>query len=354
MSRQNSPKKGVVRILAAFIIFALGSLILISLARSVKINKARDRKEHRVKPPQQKGASLSPTAPPLPVAGEGPAVCITGVAVPREEATAANTGAIASGISAIKNELGITVIWQLFPERSTEADWRAYMDAARAQGVMVLAALTDANHTPSCSGTSCSLGPVEQFLRSVAANPSWYDGVLYGVLLIDEPYEDINAAQLRSMYSQAKAIAPQTPLVVGWSRQVWKFGSKPGYEVTDGMADIHLISALEVRRGKVDTATLKSNQETSRRIIRENDPDAVIVTSVPVFGSTNGNYQMPTVSQLREVLAILLSPNYEKLDGLVWQSWEGPNKNKVQNQDTLADPGHEDIRQIVRDTCQSL
>lgn len=279
----------------------------------------------------------------------GPFVCVTGVALPREQAHAASTQQIRQGIEAIKRELGITIIWQLFESHSTEEDWLSYFRIAKEEGVEVVAALFDANYDIGCDG-QCDLGPNQKFLESVKRHPNEYNGVLHGVLLVDEPVEDgLDGADLRQLYTQAKAIA-NVPMIVGFSRQLWKY---PRFGFTDGICDICLISALEVRGGVLDEETLRANQSTSRQIIRQADPNAKIYTSVPVFGQpeSKADYSMPSPEQLKQIVDLLLDSDLGRVDGLMWQSWLGPTQAKSEKQQTLSLPQFVAQREIVNNTC---
>ncbi len=290
--------------------------------------------------------------------------CMTGVAVPREEITPINSSKIAQGISEIKETLGINIIFQSFDTNSTQENWAAFFKEVQKENVKVLVALTDANYVPSCqSDTVCDLGLVKDFLTFYNENPEVFGDSLYGVLLIDEPLEDINAVQLKSLYSQAKEISPQVPLVVGWSRELWKASQnkKNKFEFTDGMCDVCLISALEFRdngTGPIfDKETLIANQTVSRRVIKEADPDAKIITSLQVFGSPDGSYYFPTLEELTELTKIVMSEELQadgQLDAVMWQSWAAPTSNKSQRQLNLSDPTKSELQEFVKRLCSQV
>lgn len=298
-----------------------------------------------------------------PAVGGGGLACLTGVAVSDERAVAGNEAEIAQNLEEIEDVLGISIIFQLFDRKSTEADWIAYFLEAKKQGAQVLAAVTDSDYVPAgctqANGERCVLGPERRFLEAVRDNPDVFDGVLYGFLLIDEPYKDIGAEQLRWMYEDAKAIV-DVPIVVGWSRQLWKFGNNPKGKFSDGMCDICLISSLEFRdygEGPFfDRETLIANHLASRQMIREADPEAKILTSIQVFGSarSGSSYYMPSAPELQEMVDILFSDELQaagELDGVVWQTWKAITEQKVDSQDNLSDDEFEDQREIVRAVC---
>jgi hypothetical protein len=313
----------------------------------------------------------TPSAVYVPKGSSEISFCTTGVAVPKEHARKGYEKEIRNGIQRIKHELGMTSIWQLFHNDASSEDWEAFFTIAKEEEVTVLVANTEADNGYQPSGCSrfdtnrCTFAdsPQEKFLTDVKKRPEIYDGVLSAFLLIDEPYEDINAQQVRWLYQDAKAIIPTVPLVVGWSRELWKFNDAENgaYGFSDGMCDICLISALEYRQGQFDETTLRANQEVSRDIIRSADPEALILSSVQVFGSASDNYTLPNTDILTQMLGIILAQDPdpatslipESVDGLMWQSWQSPTISKAANQTTLLDPGQDSLRQLVKQTCQN-
>lgn len=305
----------------------------------------------------------TPVANPTISPQAGGLVCTSGVVVAREDALVGNEEEMVEGIRGIKNDLGIRIVWQVFGEKSTESDWIAFFTQAKQEGVKVIAAVTDSDYVPQpCNQQNqlrCDLDVMGKFLTSVRNNPNIYKDTLYGFLLIDEPYKDISAEQVRWMYEDAKAII-DVPIMVGWSREIWKFDKNPKARFTDGMCDICLISALEFRdygEGKFfDKDTLIDNQTYSRKTIRERDPDAKIISSIQVFGSSRGGstYYMPSPQELQEMVDILFSEDLQsagKLDGVVWQTYKAITGNKGDFQDNLSDPEFEEQRQIAREVC---
>lgn len=295
--------------------------------------------------------------------------CVSGVAVPVEYANSQHAKEITTGIQEIKENLNCTIIWQLFSENASAQDYKTYFDIARSMGVKVFVANTTAGQfkPQPCkidNNLQCEFEgtPMWNFINLYNSDKEVFNNVLLGFLLIDEPYEDINAQQLRGLYSAAKKLAPDLPLVVGWSKELYRFKTdeKPELKFTDGMCDVCLISALDVRDGVVQDDTIKNNHIVSRSIIKKADPEAKIYGSVPLFGNedSRAGYSMPEYSQLEQVLNILLEDKEVQaagnLDGILIQSWEAPNLNKVNRQQTLKDLPLNDSRiSLLRDVCSN-
>jgi hypothetical protein len=265
------------------------------------------------------GSSVSTTA-------EEDACCFAydmGLPVPADVAFEENASDIKHGLKRAKR-LGINVGGQYFLTDSRYRDWDAYLDVAEEQRLTVIAWFKDS--PPVWNGTRFELGKSGAFLRKMRDHPA-----LHGFFLYDEPFEVMDAEQLRQLYSQGKRIAPDVPIVIGFSRQIWKAeaAGDESHAFSDGMCDICHISALEFRNyGDGDIFyrdVLIANHTVSRSVIRERDPDAEIWTSVQVFGGAgHSTYYMPSPEELQEMVDLLLSPELQaagELDGMTWQNW---------------------------------
>ena len=103
---------------------------------------------------------------------------------------------------------------------------------------------------------------------------------------------------------------------------------------------------------------IKENHIKSRRIIREKDENAKIYATFPAFGSVESaaGYTMPTTKQMAEVFELLFLDEEIQtagtIDGVIFQSWEAPTLNKIQNQETLKDlPARDDRIKLIKQFC---
>jgi hypothetical protein len=225
---------------------------------------------------------------------------------------------------------------------------------------------------PVWNGSGFDLGPGEEFLRTQKDHPA-----LFAYLLIDEPYHqkhnwEITTERMQRLYQQAKSLAPNVPMQVGWSREIWRsaqgdYGADYAFE--GKMCDICAVSTLEFRNygpgNSFDRDTAVANHRTSRELILRENPEAEIWATVQVFGSvatTEGRadgstYYMPSAAELQEMIDLLFSPELQaagELDGVYWQQWASFRTQQEPSQYTLADPEFADLRAIVEQTTAGL
>ncbi|MEW5989603.1 MAG: hypothetical protein AB1791_23490 [Chloroflexota bacterium] len=289
---------------------------------------------------------------------------VMGLVMPPEEAKAANAQNIRAQFQAIK-QLGIDVAGQSFSDRSTPADWQAYLDAAEAEGLGVLPVFFDA--PPAWDGNTWDLGVNGEFLAAMKDHPA-----LYAIFIIDEPFHrekhrGVTTAALRQLYDQVKSIAPNVPVAVQFSREITDAEQENDrrHAFKSGLCDICIISALEFRNyglgNRLDEDTLVENQSVSRMVISREAPQAQIWTTAQVFGAarttssggSGSSYFMPSAEQLQQMVDLLLSAEVQshgRLSGIVWQQWA----HLAAGQLTLADSPFETLRGVVRATNESL
>lgn len=286
------------------------------------------------------------------------------LAVPTDASYVANADEIRAAMRELK-ALGINIIFQLFPSDSTVADWRSFLDIAAEEGMQVDIGMED--RSPRWNGTDFDLGPYDTLLRELGDHPA-----LYAVAIIDEPYHkkhnfEITTDRLQILYQQSKALAPDLPVHVGFSREIWKadegrYGSE--YSFAPGQCDICAVSTLEFRNygqgNFFDVETAANNHLASRETIRRLAPNSQIWTTVQTFGSVNttdnnegGTYYMPSADELQEMLALLFSDELQAagaLDGVMWQQWASRYTDQDSKQYTLSDPefaAHRDMMKQV-------
>lgn len=289
---------------------------------------------------------------------------VMGLVMRPEEAQAANVAAIRAQFQIIK-QLGVGVAGQSFSDRSTEADWQAYLDAAEAEGLGVLPVFFDA--PPAWDGNAWDLGINGAFLTAMKDHPA-----LYAIFIMDEPFHrekhrGVTTAALQQLYQQVKGIAPNVPVAVQFSREITDAEQENDrrHAFKSGLCDICIISALEFRNyglgNRLDEDTLMENQSVSRLVISREAPQAQIWTTVQVFGAarttssggSGSSYFMPSAEQLQQMLDLLLSAEVQsngRLSGIVWQQWA----HLAAGQLTLADSPFETLRNVVRAANESL
>jgi len=317
-------------------------------------------------------ASVVPTATPLPsptqvgekeLAPSAPSFGFAVLnAVPEEGATAGNVEEIRAQFRKLRY-LGVNVVVQSFPSESNETDWIAYLDAAMQEDLQVAGWFE--SQPPVWTGNSFDLGINEVFLRAVKDHPA-----LYAIFLVDEPFHkkhgwEITAERLQLLYQQAKAIAPNVPVAVQFSREIQKAeeGRNPQYVFKSGMCDICNISSLEFRNygegNRFYSDVLIKNHLVSRAVVKREAPGAEIWTTVQVFGSATGGstYYMSSADEVQQMVDLLLSPELQaagELDGIIWQSWASFHESQEAMQYTLGDPECEAQRNTVRETAIRL
>lgn len=287
--------------------------------------------------------------------------------VPQDQTYARNADAIRQSFRELHAH-GITVVGQFFASDSVEADWQVFFDIAAEEGIGVIPAFEEA---PRWNGDHFDLGITGELLNAMHDHPA-----LYAIAPVDEPFHarhnwEITATRLQQLYRQLKEIAPNTPVYVPFSREIWKgeqgrYGSD--YVFKSGMCDICVISTLEFRNfgdgNKFDSDTALQNHAVSRAVIRREDPDAQIWTTIQAFGSVgttegrNGSsYYMPDADEFQAMIDLLLSPelqNNGELDGIMWQQWQSRGTQQDQQQYTLADPQFAEHRTIITETAARL
>ncbi|MEW5988200.1 MAG: fibronectin type III domain-containing protein [Chloroflexota bacterium] len=282
--------------------------------------------------------------------------------VSTEVAAAGHEEEIRDALQAVQ-ALGINLVIQSFAEDSTEADWQAFLDVAAEEGLWVIPGFQDA--PPVWNGTDFDLGVNEPFLQAMSDHPA-----VYAYWLIDEPFHEkhnwtITAERLQLLYQQARAVAPNLPMAVQFSREIMRGEQNPGdtYDFRDGMCDICVISALEFRDfgdgPQFYSDVLIENHTISRAVIRREAPQAQIWTTAQVFGDAHGNssYYMPSPAEVQAMTDLLLSPELQaagQLNGIVWQQWTSPHLQQAPGQFTLGDVSMSGQREVVTETAVDL
>ena len=331
------------------------------------------------------------------------------------DATLENVPDFVEEIARIQDELGISLFGQSFPESSTPDVWDAYLDAVRDAGGKLMVWFED---DPPVCGEVCQaegdweLGINGTFLQAMAQTPH---PALQAFFLIDEPYHDkhglingepgeyvVTSTRLQHLYQQAKAIAPDVPFHVNFSKEITEADdlcelNSPDYPESEceydyqyvaGICDTTAISGLEFRQNLQDQGgpedptyqenELIHNNTGARKVVMretQSQPDALaLYSSVQVFGDndpdTSYTYYMPSATDLKDMLDVLRCPNHPdparvncaqvvdvdhpengtlgdagtgELSILGFQRWDGVFSN-------LKDPEFADLRAVVKET----
>ncbi|MEW5988124.1 MAG: hypothetical protein AB1791_15945 [Chloroflexota bacterium] len=304
----------------------------------------------------------------LELAPDAPAFfLVAGPAVPGEQATAPYESEIRQAFQDIK-ALGANVVGQIFTPQSTEADWRFFFDLAYEEGLWVLPVFFD--EPPVWRDTGFDLRVNGRFLKALAGHPA-----LLAFFIVDEPFHrkhdfTINGERLALLYQQVKAIAPDTPVAVQFSREIARAESRANreYAFRPGLCDICIISALEFRNygdgNQFRQADLERNHLLSRAAIAREAPQAQIWTTMQVFGSvktTEGQgestYYMPSAEELQQMVDVLFSPELQAagpLSGIVLQQWASSTADMDRSQYTLGDPQFDAQRVIIQELARRV
>lgn len=293
-------------------------------------------------------------------------VFVTTAAVPTEETGIEFRDKYIKEMIDIKNT-GISVIGQPLSEYTTSDDWIAYLDAAQDNGLKVTFLFPNKlpGVIPSWNGTNFDLNFSGEVLQAVKDHPALYSFALY-----DEPWEEMSAEQLRVLYSQAKEIAPNVNMLVGFSRQIVLAAesNNRSRDFTSGMCDTCLISSLDYRRYPQDgnkeifyEETLRKTHKVSREIISREAPEARIGTNTQLFGSSGSSYYFPTLDEYKKSIDIILSDEMENIahiDEIILQRWDVVNKRQQtgskRDMHSLRDPENAEYREYIRELSQHL
>lgn len=288
-------------------------------------------------------------------------------AVPAERAIIANSAGLRAELRQLKT-LGINIVEQSFTRGSTLYDWRAFLDVAAQEAIYVIPGLLDA--PPTWNGTRFDLGQNEALLRGIQNHPA-----LYAILILDDPFHPkfggaFTTDRLQLLYQQIKQIAPNARVMIKFNRGILKAEQEknPRVAFQAGLCDICAIGALEFRDygdgKKFRRDDLLVNHNYSRALIKRQNPQAQLWTSVQVFGAPvrlandeSTTYYLPPPGELQQAIDLILSPDLQakaKLDGIVWQQWSSDTVAREPIQFTLRDLEFAAQRDIVKALAKKL
>lgn len=223
--------------------------------------------------------------------------------------------------------LGVDTIIQTFATGdfgpSYRDGWLAFLDRAAAHGIDVVA-YPWPNRVYSGPDEPFDLAALKAFLDVTATHPA-----LAGVIVLHEPLEPqlgISAGDLRALYDELKAYAPQVKIAHYLNNISRAEALRPDdWRFSKGMCDICIIwyypsiyeSGVPVFRitelGQVVAADLA--------LIRERDPAAELW----FLGQAFENLAYPTPLRFPtpdEMRSIYEQANQQAIDGLLWYAWD--------------------------------
>lgn len=303
-------------------------------------------------------------------------------AVPMNHVSGVYETEIRSELQEIKN-LHINRVAQAVATDSAAVDWLAYLDIAADEGVMTslsfgpddMPGITPKWNEATQSFDLNRVGELLAFAQVHKDHPA-----LEYVFIIDEPFHqkhnwEIDTARMKQLYMQAKAVAPDIPLAVGFSREIARGeitsiaptdplyycrdhiqALQPAYKFEGGMCDVCMISGLEFRDNgggpQFYSDVFTCNQAISRRVFqREKNGGELLFSSVQTFGTLSGsNYYMPSASELNQMLTMAYSDPTITAEGTIdavsFQRWSVLYEG--QNGRSLGDVDQSALRDTVR------
>ncbi|MGD9030930.1 MAG: hypothetical protein PVG25_14080 [Anaerolineae bacterium] len=270
-------------------------------------------------------------------------------------------GVFSSDLATV-SDLGTEVILMSFRHDGTPEEWLAYLNAASAEDIRVIAWLwpqgwhlehyvymplvlsrgpsvlpapSSAEHAESLR----TVFPAEKrgswqideqarlFLQTVSAHPA-----LFAVYALHEPYWNgcwgcgYTTTQQQALYSAIKSIA-DVPIhsavdsMSAWTRYAEEQDKDTAF--ADGMCDYCETWYHPFREDDTfEKATLISHVEADLAVARARAPNAKIVWSMQCFAQEvplGDDYRMPTAEEMRDLASIVYSRG---VDGALWYPWD--------------------------------
>jgi hypothetical protein len=218
-------------------------------------------------------------------------------------------------------DLGAEVILMSFPHDGTPEGWLAYLDAAQAQKMRVIAWLWPEGWL--WDGAAWQIDEqAELFVQTVAEHPA-----LLAVYALHEPYWNgcwgcgYTTSEQQALYSAIKAIA-DVPIhsavdsMSAWTSYAEKYDMDTAF--TDGICDYcETWYHPFLEGGAYERTRLIAQLEADLAVARERAPDSKIVFSLQCFAQA-GTYRMPTAEEMRDMASIVYARD---VDGALWYPW---------------------------------
>jgi len=219
-------------------------------------------------------------------------------------------------LSTVK-DLRIELVLWTFSHDGTPEDWRAYLDAAQAWDIKVIAWLWPEGW--SWDGTAWQIDDqARSFVQTVAGHPA-----TFAVYALHEPYWrdcwgcGYTTAEQQALYRAIKTIADISIYSDVGSISFWTAqGEKTAF--ADGVCDYcgnWYYPFLE--DGSYTRAELISQLTADLAVIRERAPNSKFVWGMQSYAQS-GSFRIPTADEMRDLASIVYSKD---VDGALWYVW---------------------------------
>lgn len=214
-------------------------------------------------------------------------------------------------------ELGAEVVLMSFPHDGTPDDWLAYLDAAWAEQIRVIAWLWPEGWR--WDGATWQIDEqAELFVRTVSTHPA-----LLAVYALHEPYWNgcwgcgYTTAEQQALYSAIKAIADVPVHSAVDSMSAWTaYGEETAF--AEGICDYcETWYHPFLEDGTYQRDEFISHVEADLAVARERAPKSKIIWSLQSFAQ-EGTYRMPSAEEMKDVASIVTSSG---VDGALWYPW---------------------------------
>ena len=216
-------------------------------------------------------------------------------------------------------DLGVEVILASFEHDGAPADWLAYLDAAQAQGMRVIAWLWPEGWT--WDGIAWRIdAQARSFVQVVARHPA-----LFAVYALHEPYWNecegcgYTTAEQQALYRAIKAIADVSIYSEINGIAYWTaYSQATAFE--GGICDYCQSSYFPFKDGGVyERDELIAALRADLAVVRERAPNSRMVWTMPTLTYPPDHFRMPTADEMRDHAAIVYSVD---IGGAWWYPWK--------------------------------
>jgi len=214
-------------------------------------------------------------------------------------------------------DLGTQVVQHTFAHDGTPESWLAYLDAAQAQDIQVIAWLWRQGW--EWDGSTWHIDDqARSFVQTVAGHPA-----LFAVYGLHEPYWNgcwgcgYTTAQQQALYDALKAIA-DVPIYSDVGRIGFWIAEGEETAFADGVCDYCATWYYPfLADGSYAREELISWLSAELMVMRERAPKSKLVWLMQSYAQS-GSYRMPTADEMRDLASSVYSMD---IDGALWYVW---------------------------------
>jgi hypothetical protein len=238
-------------------------------------------------------------------------------------------------------KLGVDVVLRNFRHDGSPEEWLAYLDAAQAQEIRVVAWLWPEGW--ELQGDTWEIdAQAELFLRTMAAHPA-----LLAVYALHEPYWQgcfgcgYTTVEQQALYRQIKEVVDVPVWSAVDSMAFWTERSDET-AFAPGVCDYCETWYYPFREdGSYEREVVIAQLHDDLALVRALAPEVKVVWSMQAFAQGAPEYlRMPTEAEMRDLAALVYGAG---VDGALWYPW---NFNSLYD-DTLSQ--HAELHQVIRD-----